>query len=241
MVVPYKEKEISKKEQVREMFDNIAPSYDFLNHFLTVGIDKSWRKKVCKIVRGFSPKSVLDMASGTADLAIQIAETNPQLENVLGVDLSKEMLRIGEGKIAKKNLSERIHFQIGDAENIQVEESSFDVVTCAFGVRNFENIDKGLSEFFRVLKPAGSLVVLELSIPENPLFRFFYNFYFRYILPIWGRLLSKDKAAYSYLPESVVNFPKNAEFLKKLKNAGFSRVKAKSLSFGIATIFIASK
>ncbi len=241
MVVPYKEANTPKKEQVRQMFDNIAPKYDFLNHFLTAGIDKSWRVKVCKIVEGIAPQSILDMASGTGDLAIQLSRITPNPNKILGIDISEKMLNVGRNKVQKRNLAEVISFQTGDAENIEVEDSSFDVVTCAFGVRNFENIDKGLTEFYRVLNAKGTLVILELSIPENALFRLLYNVYFKKILPLWGRLFSKDKSAYSYLPESVVKFPKNADFVEQLKKAGFTEAKAESLTFGIATIFVANK
>lgn len=239
MVVPYKEAEGTKKEQVRQMFDNIAPKYDFLNHFLTVGIDKGWRKKVCRIVAEKNPQYIMDMASGTGDLAIGLSKTQPK--QVVGFDISEKMLEIGREKVRNKKLSDLISFKVGDAEAIEEDDNTFDAVTCAFGVRNFEDIDKGLSEFYRVLRGDGRLVILELSVPENPLFRTFYNTYFHYILPVWGKLVSKDTSAYSYLPESVAMFPKNKVFLEKLKAAGFKECYARPLTFGIATIFVASK
>lgn len=239
MVVPYKEANSSKKEQIRQMFDAIAPKYDFLNHFLTVGIDKSWRRNVCKIVAEQQPQHIMDMASGTGDLAIALSKLQPK--EIVALDISEKMLEIGREKVKKRGLADLITFRQADAEALQENEETFDAVTCAFGVRNFEDIDKGLSEFYRVLKKKGRLVILELSVPENKLFRMGYNIYFHHILPLWGRLVSKDVSAYSYLPESVANFPKNTAFLQKLEAVGFQNSYAKSLSFGIATIFVATK
>lgn len=239
MVVPYKKTTSSKKEQVRQMFDNIAPKYDFLNHFLTVGIDKRWRHKVCKIVAEKKPKSIMDMASGTGDLAIGLSKLKP--EKIVALDISEKMLEFGRKKAKKKGLQDLITFKVGDAEAIQELDRAFDAVTCAFGVRNFENIDKGIEEFYRVLKKEGRLVILELSVPQNALFRMGYHSYFHYILPLWGKLVSKDRAAYNYLPESVAKFPKNEAFLQKMRDVGFKNTMAKPLSFGIATIFVATK
>lgn len=238
-VVPYKNGDGSKKDQVRKMFDNIATKYDFLNHFLTVGIDKRWRKKVCKIVAQKKPKLIMDMASGTGDLAIGLSKLG--VEKIVGIDISEKMLEIAEKKVKAKGLDRLITFKIGDAESLEDDDNTFDVVTCAFGVRNFENIEKGLSEFYRVVKPQGSLVILELSMPENRLFRFGYNTYFRYILPLWGRLFSKDNSAYNYLPESVLCFPRSKDFVEMLASIGFKNCRAKSLTFGVATIFVAEK
>ncbi len=240
-VVPYKSEEASKKEQVEQMFDNIAPKYDVLNHILTFGIDKGWRTKVCKIVSEMHPKRIMDMAAGTGELAIQLSNMSPQPEQIVGVDISEKMLELGRVKVGKKSLDNLISFKKGDAEAIDEEKHTFDAVTCAFGVRNFENIDKGLAEFYRVLDERGRLVVLELSIPSNFLFRTIYNAYFYHILPLWGRLVSKDKEAYKYLPESVAKFPKNTIFVERLKEIGFKQVYAKPLTFGIATIFVADK
>ncbi|PVX52356.1 demethylmenaquinone methyltransferase [Balneicella halophila] len=239
MVVPYKEAQSSKKEQVREMFDNIAPRYDFLNHFLSVGIDKLWRKKVCKIVAKGNPKVIMDMASGTGDLAIGLSKLKP--ERIVGVDISENMLKIGEKKVEKKGLDNLISFRVGDAENLEDPNDTYDAITCAFGVRNFENIHKGLSEFHRVLKNEGRLVILELSMPENKFFKLIYKVYFSYILPLWGKVVSKNDVAYNYLPESVANFPKRSVFLENMKDAGFKDCYAKSLTFGIATIFVGTK
>lgn len=241
MVVPYKTEEVSKKEQVRQMFDTIAPKYDFLNHFLSAGIDKRWRKKVCKIVSETQPLCILDMASGTGDLALAMSRLEPKPTKIIGIDLSEKMLEVGRKKVTEKGLTEIIAFQSGDAEAIEEEKDSFDVVTCAFGVRNFENVPQGLSEFYRVLKPKGRLVILELSLPTNPLCRGVYNIYFRHVLPLWGKLFSKDKSAYQYLPESVIKFPKRENFLQTLEKIGFGKVYAKPLTFGIATIFVAEK
>lgn len=221
------------------MFDNIAPKYDFLNHFLTMGIDKRWRNKVCKIVAKEQPKIIMDMASGTGDLAIGLSKLQP--EKIVALDISEKMLEFGRKKAKKKGLQNLITFKTGDAEAITEADNTFDAVTCAFGVRNFENIDKGIAEFYRVLKQGGRLVILELSVPQNVFFRLGYNSYFHYILPLWGKLVSRDKAAYNYLPESVTKFPKNEAFLEKLRKAGFVKSYAKPLSFGIATIFVAAK
>lgn len=239
MVVPYKKENSPKKEQVKQMFDKIASRYDFLNHFLTVGIDKYWRKKVCKIVAEKSPKYILDMASGTGDLAIAISRLKP--EKIIGIDISDKMLEIADKKVKKKGLDTMISFQTGDAEAIQEADNTFDMVTCAFGVRNFQDMHKGIAEFHRVLKAGGSAVILELSVPRNPLFRIGYHSYFHHILPLWGKLVAKDLSAYKYLPESVAQFPKNDVFLDYLKKAGFKQTYAKSLSLGIATIFVATK
>ncbi len=239
VVVPYKNENSPKKEQVRKMFDNIAYRYDFLNHFLTAGIDKYWRKKVRKIAVTYSPDYILDMASGTGDLAIELAKLSPK--SIIGIDISEKMLAIAENKIKKRGLQDIISFRVGDAENIEAENDTYDIVTCAFGVRNFQDIDKGIAEFHRVLKKGGRLIVLELSIPKNLLFAFVYNMYFRYILPLWGNIVSRDMSAYKYLPESVAQFPKADIFRNMLTKAGFRKNCAKSVSFGIATIFVATK
>ncbi len=238
-VVPYKNENTPKKEQVRQMFNNIAYRYDFLNHFLTAGIDKYWRRKVRKIAVSDSTEHILDMASGTGDLAIELAKLSPK--SITGVDISEKMLDIAEKKIRKRGLENIIDFKVGDAEDIEAKNNTYDVVTCAFGVRNFQDMNKGLTEFHRVLKNNGRLIVLELSIPNNLLFSFGYNMYFRYVLPLWGRIVSKDLSAYKYLPESVAQFPKPNVFLDMLTKAGFKEKYAKSVSLGIATIFVATK
>ncbi len=238
-VVPYKNENTPKKEQVRQMFNNIAYRYDFLNHFLTAGIDKYWRKKVRKIAVEESTDYILDMASGTGDLAIELAKLSPK--RITGVDISEKMLAIAEKKIKKRGLQDIVSFKVGDAEDIEAQNNTYDVVTCAFGVRNFQDMDKGIEEFHRVLKNEGRLIILELSIPKNLFFAFGYNMYFRYMLPLWGRIVAKDLSAYKYLPESVAQFPKSDTFLNMLTKAGFKKNYAKPVSLGIATIFVATK
>ena len=187
------------------MFNNISHRYDFLNHFLSMGIDKGWRKKAIRLLGPLQPKLMLDVATGTGDFAIQALVLNPQ--KVIGVDISEGMLDVGRKKLRERNLNEKVELLKGDSENLQFEENKFDAVTVGFGVRNFENLEKGLAEIRRVLKPGGVLVVLEFSRPKTFPFRQLYNFYFKAILPKLGRLISKDKSAYTYLPESVEAFP----------------------------------
>jgi demethylmenaquinone methyltransferase/2-methoxy-6-polyprenyl-1,4-benzoquinol methylase len=240
MLTPYKNSKSGKKEQVALMFNNIARRYDFLNHFLSLGIDKIWRRKTIKTLKGVAPNPILlDVASGTGDLAITALKLNPQ--KIVGIDISEEMLRIGKEKIKKKKLEEIIHLQIGDSENIQFENDYFDGVTVAFGVRNFENLNKGLSEMHRVLKPNGRLAILEFSKPKSFPIKQIYNFYFKIILPFIGKLVSKDNAAYTYLPESVIQFPERNLFIQELEKVGYKNCTFRTLSFGIATIYSAKK
>lgn len=239
MIVPYKNSKIGKKEQVEDMFDTIAGKYDFLNHFLSLGVDKIWRKKVCKIVSKISHHKILDMASGTGDLAIAMAKLNPQI--IKGMDISRKMLEIGEMKVEKKSLSHIITFQQGNAEDTKEPADYYDVVTCAFGVRNFENMPKGIQEIKRILKPKGHFIVLELSMPRNVLLKSFYYMYFRGVLPILGKIISRDSAAYTYLPESVKKFPKAEKFIEILEQEGFRNCSYEILNFGISTIFIGEK
>ena len=237
---PYNEEQ-SKKEQVEQMFDNIAPTYDRLNHVLSFNIDRIWRRRVMRIVRNEQPKVVMDIATGTGDLAIAMAKRIEQAR-ILGVDLSEEMLRVAEVKISNLGLTERISLTKGDAENLDmVATESVDVVTVAFGVRNFENLEKGLSELYRTLKPGGKLVVLEFSIPRNRLVRWVYAQYSHRLLPRIGAMISKDRKAYDYLPDSVEEFPSPERFAEMLRGVGFASVKAKSQSFGIAHIHVAIK
>ena len=237
---PYNEEQ-SKKEQVEQMFDNIAPTYDRLNHVLSFNIDRIWRRRVMRIVRNEQPKVVMDIATGTGDLAIAMAKRIEQAR-ILGVDLSEEMLRVAEVKISNLGLTERISLTKGDAENLDmVAAESVDVVTVAFGVRNFENLEKGLSELYRTLKPGGKLVVLEFSIPRNRLVRWVYAQYSHRLLPRIGAMISKDRKAYDYLPDSVEEFPSPERFAEMLRGVGFASVKAKSQSFGIAHIHVAIK
>ncbi len=238
-VIPYKEKQASKKEQVEEMFDNISKKYDFLNHFLSMGIDVLWRKKAIKMLRAYRPKVLLDVATGTGDFAIEAVKLNP--EKIVGIDLSEGMLQVGREKIKKKNLDKIITLQKGDSENLPFDTASFDAYTVGFGVRNFENLEKGLAEMLRVLKPKGQAVILEFSKPKKFPVKQLYNFYFKYILPTVGNAVSKDKAAYTYLPESVDAFPEGEDFLRILRKTGYNNVSAHPLLFGIATIYRGEK
>ena len=229
-----------KKTTIAQMFDKIAWRYDFLNHFFSLHIDKIWRRKAVNELRGLPLDHVLDVATGTADLAIAI-QKRLQPGHVTGVDISEGMLAIGRQKIEKKGLKQQISLQYGDSEALPFADHTFDAVTVAFGVRNFEHLEKGLSEMFRVLKPGGKVVILEFSIPKNRIFRSIYYFYFFRILPFVGRLISKDTHAYSYLPDSVQSFPHGAEFKGKLENCGFLEVKIRRLTFGIASIYTGIK
>ncbi len=239
VVTPYTDRE-SKKHQVARMFDNIAPKYDFLNHFLSLGIDISWRKKTIKAIAPYRPKHILDVATGTADLAIEAANTLKP-EQVIGIDIANEMLEIGRKKLSKRNLNTVISLETGDSENLRFENESFDAVTVAFGVRNFENLEAGLKEMYRVLKNEGAMAVLEFSTPTLFPFKQLYNFYFSTILPFIGRVTSKDTRAYSYLYESVQAFPDKSRFESVLKEIGFKSVKSKVLTLGICTLDVAEK
>ncbi len=238
-VFPYQNSEKNKKQQVEQMFDQIAPKYDFLNHFLSMGIDKLWRKKAVRMLGAFHPGRVLDVASGTGDFAVEAARIKP--EEIIGFDLSEQMIRVGREKVKRLGLDNLIHFQKGDSENMPFPDDSFDAITVAFGVRNFENLDKGLDEFRRVLKPGGVAIILEFSKPRYFPFRQLYRFYFFHILPLIGGMVSKDSSAYSYLPESVMAFPDDKDFLGILSRIGFSSFEQKRLTFGIATIYQAVK
>lgn len=239
MVNPYKDLDKSKKDQVALMFNNIARKYDFLNHFLSMGIDKLWRKKAVKLLQSIQPKQLLDIATGTGDFALACLKLNP--EKVTGIDISTEMLAVGREKIAKKNLQDKIELFEGDSEDIQFEDNSFDAITVAFGVRNFQNLEKGLKEMNRVVRPGGKVVILEFSKPKKFPIKQFYNFYFFNILPLWGKMVSKDSSAYTYLPESVGAFPDDENFLEIYKSCGFEDTEQVKLSFGIASIYIGTK
>lgn len=231
----------SKKEQVEEMFDNVAASYDFLNRFLSLRIDTIWRKKAIAHLKSLHPQIVLDVATGTADLAIEInKQLNPA--KIIGLDLSEQMLAVGRIKVAKANLTNKIEMVKGDSENLTFETNYFDAVTVSFGVRNFENLDKGLTEINRVLKIGGKLVVLEFSNPKAFPIKQIFGFYFKFILPTISRLVNKKSGnAYNYLPESVKYFPEGEEFAKHLRNCGFSNIIVQPLTFGTCTIYIANK
>ncbi len=234
-VKPYNKANGSKKQEVAEMFDNISERYDFLNHLLSMSIDKGWRKKVVKMANESKPQHILDVATGTGDLAIALCKTQPK--KITGLDISKGMLEVGHRKIEAKKLTNIIDLQLGDSEALPFEDNSFDLVTVAFGVRNFENLEKGMSEIRRVLKPSGKLLVLEFSQPESFPFKQIYHFYFKNILPFFGRLVSKDNRAYTYLPESVKAFPYGENFCSVLQKVGFADSSFKPLTFGIATIY----
>jgi demethylmenaquinone methyltransferase/2-methoxy-6-polyprenyl-1,4-benzoquinol methylase len=236
-VTPYKDSDQQKKLQVEQMFDNIAPRYDFLNHFLSLGIDKIWRRKAIRILSEYKTGLLLDVATGTGDFAIAATKLKPS--KIVGFDLSDQMLNVGRIKVEKLGFGNLIEFVKGDSEAMPFPDLEFDAITAAFGVRNFENLEKGLCEFNRVLKPDGVVVILEFSKPKYFPFKQFYFFYFFTILPFVGRMVSKDRSAYSYLPESVMVFPDDQKFLSILKSCGFSRSKQKRLTFGIATIYIA--
>ena len=237
---PYNEEQ-SKKEQVEQMFDNIAPTYDKLNHIMSLNIDRVWRRRVMRIVRRAKAHKIMDVATGTGDLAIAMAKRVDRTQ-ILGVDLSEEMLAVARRKVEKQGLEERIMLAKGDAENLDmVTSESIDAATVAFGVRNFENIERGLKEIYRTLKPGGKLVVLEFSMPKNRLIRWVYSQYAHRLLPRIGGMISKDKQAYTYLPDSVEEFPAPERFAEMLCSVGFTRVKTRSQSFGIAYIYDATK
>lgn len=229
----------SKKDQVRSMFNNIAWRYDLLNHLLSLNIDKIWRNKLVKMLSEKNPASILDVATGTGDLSITASKIKPT--EIIGVDIANEMLEIGRKKILSKGLASTIRLELGDSENLNFPAGRFDAAMVAFGVRNFENLDLGLAEMNRVLKPQGRIFVLEFSIPTNAIVRAFYFFYFRNILPLIGKMVSKDSAAYTYLPDSVRQFPSGEAFLIRLEKAGFKNCKQRPLTFGIATIYVGDK
>lgn len=228
-----------KKVQVEEMFNSIAHKYDFLNRFLSLGIDKGWRKKAIKYLKPIAPKTILDVATGTADLAIEAAKLNPQ--SIVGIDIAQQMLDVGSDKIKQKNLTHLITLQKADSENLPFADNNFDAVTVAFGVRNFENLEVGLNQIYRVLKPGGRAVILEFSNPKSFPYKQIYGFYFKYILPVWGNLLSKSSNAYTYLPQSVKYFPEGNDFAVILQRCNFKNVIINPLTFGTCTLYVADK
>ena len=238
-VNPYKDSSLSKKEQVATMFDNISKEYDGLNRVISFGIDVSWRKKIVKILKSKNPSMILDVATGTGDLAIELVKTNAN--KIIGLDISKGMLDVGIEKIKDKNLDNTIDMVIGDSENLKYEDNLFDAVTVSFGVSNFESLDSGLREIFRVLKPNGSLVILETSNPTKFPFKQFYTFYSKFILPTIGKIFSKDKLAYKYLSDSAAAFPYGEAFNNILQKIGFIDVECNPQTFGVASIYIAKK
>jgi demethylmenaquinone methyltransferase/2-methoxy-6-polyprenyl-1,4-benzoquinol methylase len=238
-ITPYKDSDLGKKEQVAKMFDTISGNYDSLNRVISFGIDVKWRKKVLKIVAQSNPKIILDIATGTGDLAILMSDTNA--EKIIGLDISAGMLEVGKKKIATKNLSKRIEMVLADSENMPFEDNYFDAITVAFGVRNFETLEKGLAEILRVLKPDGVFVILETSVPDKTPYKQGYNFYSKNILPIIGKLFSKDNVAYGYLSESAAAFPYGEALNNILRKVGFIDVVSMPQTFGVATIYTASK
>ena len=238
-VLPYDLPGEPKKTQVRRMFDNIAHRYDFLNHFLSFGSDRRWRRKAVKKLSDLKPASILDVATGTGDFALEGSRLQPQ--RIMAVDFSEEMLEIARNKVARAGLSGKIEFQWADAEDLPFPDTSFEAATVAFGVRNFGNPLKGLSEMHRVLVDGGKLVVLEFAMPRAFPFRQVYAFYFKRFLPAIGRWVSKDNSAYSYLPDSVQAFPQGEEFIELLQRAGFAKAEFTRLSFGIVCLYLATR
>ncbi|MEI6880531.1 MAG: bifunctional demethylmenaquinone methyltransferase/2-methoxy-6-polyprenyl-1,4-benzoquinol methylase UbiE [Bacteroidota bacterium] len=239
IVKPDQSSDTAKKQQVEAMFDSIAEKYDFLNRFLSLGIDKGWRKKAINELKASQPKYILDVATGTGDLALEAMRLNP--DKIVGLDLSEQMLVKGREKIIAAKLSSKIEMIKGDSENLPFKKDSFDAVTVAFGVRNFENLDAGLKEINRVMKTSAKLVVLEFSKPKVFPYKQLYNFYFTYLLSVWGNLLSKSSNAYTYLPESVKHFPEGDEFSAHLRLCGFKNIIAKPLTLGTCTLYVAEK
>jgi demethylmenaquinone methyltransferase/2-methoxy-6-polyprenyl-1,4-benzoquinol methylase len=237
IIKPYKNSDLGKKEQVAKMFDAISKNYDGLNRVISLGIDIKWRKKVVEIVGKNNPKQILDIATGTGDLALMMAELNP--DKIIGLDISEGMLAVGKEKIANVNLSEKIEMVVGDSEEMPFDDNTFDAITVSFGVRNFANLDKGIQEIARVLKPSGVLVILETSNPTKFPFKQGYKLYTNLFLPVIGKLFSKDKVAYSYLSESANSFPFGIAFNNILQKNGFTHTEDKPVTFGVATIYTA--
>ena len=238
-VTPYKDSDLGKKEQVTQMFDTISEDYDGLNRVISFGIDIKWRKRVVAILKKKAPKTILDIATGTGDLAIAMTETGA--EKIVGLDISPGMLEVGRSKIQDKNLQNTIVMVVGDSENLSFDDNTFDAVTVAFGVRNFEHLEKGLQEIYRVLKPKGSLVILETSVPTKTPYKQGYGLYCKFILPTIGKIFSKDRSAYAYLSESASVFPHGQEFNNILDKIGFIDVENKPQTFGVASIYVATK
>lgn len=238
-VNPYKDSDQSKREQVERMFDTISKEYDGLNRVISFGIDVKWRKKVVNKVAATQPKRILDVATGTGDLAINLAKTDA--EEIIGLDISAGMLSVGKEKVAAKNLDDRIKMVQGDSENLPFEDDYFDAITVAFGIRNFETLEKGLAEILRVLKPGGIFVILETSVPTKFPFKQGYGLYTKTLLPLIGRVFSKDRDAYAYLSESASVFPYGEKLNNILRKIGFTHVEANPQTMGVATIYSASK
>ena len=238
-VTPYKNSKLGKKQQVTQMFDSISSNYDGLNRVISFGIDVQWRKRVVAILKAKKPKNILDIATGTGDLAINLVETGA--EKIIGLDISPGMLKVGRKKVNKRNMGNTIDMVVGDSENLPFEKNSFDAVTVAFGVRNFETLEKGLSEIYRVLRPQGTFVVLETSIPTKTPFKQGYRLYTKYVLPVIGKIFSNDNSAYAYLSESASVFPHGEEFNNILRKIGFIEVENRPQTLGVASIYVATK
>lgn len=238
-IKPYKDSELGKKEQVTKMFDTISGDYDGLNRVISFGIDIKWRKKVVQIIKETNPDSILDIATGTGDLAIALAQTNAS--KIIGLDISSGMLEVGKEKIKNQGLNHKIDMVLGDSENMPFEDNTFDAITVGFGVRNFETLENGLKEILRVLKPGGCFIILETSIPTKTPYKQGYHFYTKNILPIIGRLFSKDKSAYKYLSDSASEFPYGEALNNILRKIGFTNVTDFPQTFGVATIYVSSK
>jgi demethylmenaquinone methyltransferase/2-methoxy-6-polyprenyl-1,4-benzoquinol methylase len=239
IVKPYGDDRTSKKQEVATMFNNISAKYDFLNHFLSLGIDKLWRKRAIRELKSLKPKRMLDIATGTGDFALEALKINPH--NIIGVDISEGMLKVGMEKMKSKQVDHIISLRLGDSENLPFENDVFDAITVGFGVRNFENLEKGLSEMLRVLRPGGKAVVLEFSKPKSFPIKQLFSFYSNYFIPFFGKLFSKDQRAYSYLPESVQVFPEGQAFRDILVQVGFENVASFTVSGGIATVYSGTK
>lgn len=234
-VTPYNRTDASKKEQVTEMFDSIAPKYDLLNHALSFGIDILWRKKAIKMLRPYEPKIVVDIATGTGDFAVEAKSLNP--DQIIGIDISPNMLEVGKKKIAAKGLSDLIDMRIGDSEALELESNSVDAITVGFGVRNFEDLPKGLGEMLRVLKPGKAAMILEPSFPTTFPMKQLFQFHFKVLTPLIGRFISGDVAAYNYLPESVKAFPNGEEFCEICRKVGYSKAEYYPQTFGICSMY----
>ena len=239
MVVPYKEDSSAKKQQVARMFDSISGRYDFLNHFLSLGINILWRKKAISLLRDLQPKIILDVATGTGDFSIEALSLKP--EKIIGVDISEGMLEVGRRKMRKKKIDSIIELRLGDSENLPFTDNFFDAVIVAFGVRNFEDMKGGLTEMLRVVKPGGKVIVLEFSRPSKFPMKQLYSVYFTAILPLIGRWVSRDQAAYRYLPESVQAFPDGKDFVKILSDMGYKDPQCNPLTFGISSLYWGTK
>lgn len=239
-ITPYQSQNATKKEQVASMFNKISGRYDFFNHFLSLGIDILWRKRAIRELKSVKPRVMLDVATGTGDFAFEaINILGP--EKIIGVDISEGMLDVARKKIAERNLQHIFSVQLGDSEGLQFADNHFDAITVAFGVRNYQNLEKGLSDMYRVLKPGGKIVILEFSKPRAFPVKQAYNFYFNQVTPMIGRMFSKDNCAYSYLPESVAAFPDGEDFIRLMDKVGFKRNKDIRLTFGISAIYTGIK